>query len=66
LQHLPQPKTSINDTERTVKTVKIDNYSFTNSNSKGGFKEINSTSDLKELHNIGIESAKKVFAIMND
>jgi hypothetical protein len=42
-------KTSINDTERTVK---IDNYSFTNSNSKGGFKEINSTSDLKELHNI--------------
>ncbi len=55
--------TSINDTKQTVK---VDNYSFSNTNSKGDFKQINNTDDLKELHSIGIPSAKSTFAIMNN
>ncbi|WP_369177061.1 hypothetical protein [Candidatus Thiodubiliella endoseptemdiera] len=55
--------TSINDAKRTVK---IDSYSFSNINSKGDFKQINSISDLEALHDIGVKSAKSTFAIMND
>jgi len=54
--------TSINDTK---KTVKVDSYSFTNTNSKGDFKSINNINDLEVLHDIGIKSAKNTFAIMN-
>ncbi|MBA5249207.1 MAG: hypothetical protein FE834_06720 [Gammaproteobacteria bacterium] len=55
--------TSINDTKQTVK---IDSYSFSNVNSKGDFKQINSISDLEALHDIGVKSAKNTFVIMND
>jgi hypothetical protein len=55
--------TSINDTKRTIK---IDNYSFSNVNSKGDFRQINNIDDLKALHDIGVKSAKNTFAIMND
>jgi hypothetical protein len=47
--------TGINDTKQTIK---VDSYSFANINSKGDFKQINNIDDLKELHAIGIKSAK--------
>jgi hypothetical protein len=55
---------SINDTEKTI-NVKIDENFFMNINSKGDFRQINSTQDLKDLHKDGLESAKNTFAIMN-
>lgn len=54
--------TSINDVQ---KPIKVDSYSFTNTNSKGDFREVNSIEDLKNLHRDGLESAKNTFAVMN-
>ena len=55
--------TSINDTKQTIK---VDSYSFANTNAKGDFRQINSVDELKELHNLGLKSARNTFAIMND
>lgn len=56
--------TSINDNNE--KTITVKNYSFTNVNSKGDFKQISSVSDLEGLHDFGKNIAKNTFAMMNE
>ncbi|ORU89845.1 MAG: hypothetical protein A6F71_02460 [Cycloclasticus sp. symbiont of Poecilosclerida sp. M] len=54
---------SVNDVKG--ETVKVNSYSFTNTNSKGDFKPVRNVEDLNGLHELGLKSAKRTFAIMN-
>ena len=62
--NVTRASTSINDNIR--QTIKVKSYSFANTNSKGGFKQVNSIEDLKDLHSAGLLSAESTFAMMNN
>ncbi len=63
--NVTRASTSINDNIR--QTIKVESYSFANANvnSKGGFKQVNSIDDLKDLHSAGLNFAESTFAMMN-
>lgn len=55
--------TSINDDVK--QTIKVNNFSFINSNTKGDFVSINNVEDLESLHKKGERSAIKVLEIIS-
>lgn len=61
--NVSRASTSINDS--IGQTIKVESYSFANTNAKGDFKQVNSIDDLKDLHNAGLNSAKSTFTMMN-
>jgi hypothetical protein len=54
--------TNINDIEQTIK---VNNFSFNNTNAKGDFIPVNSIEDLETLHEKGIKSAKQILNIIS-